>query len=123
MSRQRLDVALEARGLLPSRARARDAILRGTVGTGDLTLYRQRDGLAGGFHHVGFEAWDEADLRRSVEQLAARGMQAERIVDHPARLAVTIRDPDGLRLQFFVNRNWTAQAVAGVDSDAAPYLF
>jgi 23S rRNA (cytidine1920-2'-O)/16S rRNA (cytidine1409-2'-O)-methyltransferase len=31
MSRQRLDVALEARGLLPSRARARDAILRGTV--------------------------------------------------------------------------------------------
>jgi 23S rRNA (cytidine1920-2'-O)/16S rRNA (cytidine1409-2'-O)-methyltransferase len=31
MTRQRLDLALEARGLLPSRARARDAILRGTV--------------------------------------------------------------------------------------------
>jgi len=29
--RQRLDLALEARGLLPSRSRARDAILRGTV--------------------------------------------------------------------------------------------
>ena len=29
--RQRLDVALEARGLAPSRARARDAILRGTI--------------------------------------------------------------------------------------------
>lgn len=29
--RLRLDVALEARGLLPSRARARDAVLRGTV--------------------------------------------------------------------------------------------
>ena len=29
--RSRLDQALEARGLLPSRARARDAILRGTV--------------------------------------------------------------------------------------------
>lgn len=29
--RQRLDVALEARGLAPSRARARDAVLRGTV--------------------------------------------------------------------------------------------
>lgn len=29
--RMRLDLALEARGLLPSRARARDAILRGTV--------------------------------------------------------------------------------------------
>ncbi|MBD8065612.1 TlyA family RNA methyltransferase [Devosia sp. PTR5] len=31
MSRFRLDLALEHRGLLPSRARARDAILRGTV--------------------------------------------------------------------------------------------
>ena len=31
MSRTRLDIALEQRGLVPSRARARDAILRGTV--------------------------------------------------------------------------------------------
>ena len=31
MSRVRLDLALEQRGLMPSRARARDAILRGTV--------------------------------------------------------------------------------------------
>lgn len=31
MSRTRLDLALEQRGLLPSRARARDAVLRGTV--------------------------------------------------------------------------------------------
>lgn len=31
MDRVRLDIALEARGLLPSRARARDAVLRGTV--------------------------------------------------------------------------------------------
>ena len=31
MSRSRLDIALEQRGLAPSRARARDAILRGTV--------------------------------------------------------------------------------------------
>jgi len=30
-SRRRLDIELEARGLLPSRARARDAVLRGTV--------------------------------------------------------------------------------------------
>jgi len=31
MTRMRLDSALEARGLLPSRSRARDAVLRGTV--------------------------------------------------------------------------------------------
>jgi len=35
--RIRLDLALEARGLLPSRARARDAILRGTVTVNGMT--------------------------------------------------------------------------------------
>jgi len=38
--RQRLDRELEARGLLPSRARARDAILRGTVKVNDETVVR-----------------------------------------------------------------------------------
>lgn len=36
--RTRLDQALEARGLLPSRARARDAILRGTVSVNGLAV-------------------------------------------------------------------------------------
>jgi catechol 2,3-dioxygenase len=99
------------------------AILRGTVGTGDLTIYRQRPGLEAGFHHVGFEAWDEADLERSIAGLASRGLEAERIVDHSARRAVTIRDPDGLRLQFFVNRQWTPQAANAVDAATALYLF
>ena len=99
------------------------AVLRGTVGTGDLTLYRQRPGLDAGFHHVGFEAWDEADLERSIAGLAARRIAAERIIDHPVRRAVTIRDPDGLRLQFFINRQWTPQAAAAVDAATALYLF
>jgi catechol 2,3-dioxygenase len=99
------------------------AILRGTVGTGDLTLYRQRPGLDAGFHHVGFEAWDERDLESSISGLKARGVEAERVVDHVARRAVTIRDPDGLRLQFFVNRKWTPEAAGTVDPATALYLF
>ncbi|RYE88525.1 MAG: TlyA family rRNA (cytidine-2'-O)-methyltransferase, partial [Hyphomicrobiales bacterium] len=35
--RIRLDQAIEARGLLPSRARARDAVLRGTVTVNGVT--------------------------------------------------------------------------------------
>jgi 23S rRNA (cytidine1920-2'-O)/16S rRNA (cytidine1409-2'-O)-methyltransferase len=38
--RVRLDQALEARGLLPSRARARDAILRGTVSVNGLVVHK-----------------------------------------------------------------------------------
>ncbi|MET3896893.1 23S rRNA (cytidine1920-2'-O)/16S rRNA (cytidine1409-2'-O)-methyltransferase [Devosia sp. UYZn731] len=39
--RIRLDLALEQRGLVPSRARARDAILRGTVTINDITAVKQ----------------------------------------------------------------------------------
>ena len=39
--RVRLDLALEQRGLLPSRARARDAILRGTVTLNGVTAVKQ----------------------------------------------------------------------------------
>jgi catechol 2,3-dioxygenase len=98
------------------------AILRGTVGSCDLTLFRSRQGVAPGFHHTGFEVWDEADLDRSIAALAARGIEAERIVDHPARRAVTIRDPDGIRLQFYVNRKWTPEVVRAVDAQTAPHL-
>jgi catechol 2,3-dioxygenase len=98
------------------------AVLRGTVGTGDLTLYRQRPGLQPGFHHVGFEVWDEADLERSLSVLAEKGMRAERDVDHPARRSVSILDPDGIRLQFFVNRKWTPDTISSVDEATAPYL-
>jgi len=46
----------------------------------------------------------------------------ERVVDHPARHSVTIRDMDGLRLQFFVNRNWTPDVIGKATSEEAPYL-
>jgi hypothetical protein len=35
---------------------------------------------------------------------------------------VVIRDPDGLRLQFFVNRDWVPAAIAQAGRDEAPYL-
>lgn len=98
------------------------AVLRGTVGTGDLTLYRQRPGLQPGFHHVGFEVWDEADLDGSLAALPGRGIRPERVVEHAARRSVSVLDPDGLRLQFFVNREWTPNAIRSVDEAAAPYL-
>jgi hypothetical protein len=46
----------------------------------------------------------------------------EREVEHPARHSVVIRDKDDLRLQFFVNRNWTSDAIGKVSPEDAPYL-
>jgi catechol 2,3-dioxygenase len=98
------------------------AILRGTASNGDLTLYRKRSGLSPGLHHVGFEVWDEDDLQRSVAALPGSGVALEREVEHPARHSVVIRDKDDLRLQFFVNRNWTSDAIGKVSPEDAPYL-
>ena len=98
------------------------AILRGTVGTGDLTLYRDRAGLRTGFHHVGFEVWDEDGLDRSIAALSGAGIGAERISEHPARRSVSIIDPDGLRLQFYVNRNWTPEVIETLDDETALHL-
>jgi catechol 2,3-dioxygenase len=98
------------------------AVLRGTVGTGDLTLYRQRPGLEPGLHHVGFEVWDEADLDRSLTALARANLVPEREIGHRTRRAVCIKDPDDLLLQFYVNRNWSAQAIQGMSDEEALYL-
>src|SRR5439155_11313025 len=88
------------------------AVLRGTVGVGDLTLYRSGSGQDLGFHHVGFEVWDEADLDRALAHASAAKLKVERIVDHPARRSVTIVDPDGIRLLFYVNRQWQPEVIA-----------
>jgi catechol 2,3-dioxygenase len=98
------------------------AVLRGTASAGDVTLYRKAADLAPGLHHVGFEVWDEADLKRSIAALSSIGIDIEREVDHPARHSVMIRDPDGLRLQFFVNRDWVAPVIAEAGRDESLYL-
>jgi catechol 2,3-dioxygenase len=97
------------------------AVLQGTHG-GALTLYNQAPGLVPGFHHVGFEVSDEADLDRALGMLDTARIRVERIVETPARRAVTIIDPDGIRLQFFVNRQWTSEAANATAEADAPYL-
>ena len=46
------------------------------------------------------------DLQRSIAGLAAKGIEAERIIDHPVRRAVTIRDreAEALDLKVFAVR-------------------
>ena len=100
----------------------KSAVLKGTASDGDVTLYRSSAGLAPGLHHVGFEVWDDADLRGSIGALQRAGVAVEREVDHPSRHSIVIRDPDGLRLQFFINRNWIAPVIGKANPDEALYL-
>lgn len=108
---------------LAGSAKTAFAVLAGTCGVGDLTLLRQRPGLEPGFHHVGIMVRDEADLVRSLGALGGAGIKLEREVTHASRRAVCIKDPDGIRLHFYVNRDWTPRALADVDAETASYLF
>lgn len=101
---------------------SQSAVLKGTSSDGDVTLYRAETGLAPGLHHVGFEVWDEDDLNSSLSRLSGAGVEVERVVDHRARHSVVIKDPDGLRLQFFVNRDWSAPAINAANKADALYL-
>jgi catechol 2,3-dioxygenase len=93
------------------------------VGVGDLSLLRETPTMrAPGMHHVGLEEWSEANLDHGLELLPKKGVEIERHIDHPARRALTIRDPSGNRLQFFVNRDWRAETIATVSAEDAPYL-
>ena len=98
------------------------ALLKGTASDGDVTLYRAGAGVSPGLHHVGFEVWNEDDLKRSIAALPKAGVRVEKEVDHPARRSVVIQDPDGLRLQFFVNRDWSAPVIGGASREEALYL-
>jgi catechol 2,3-dioxygenase len=98
------------------------AVLKGHASNGDLTLLRAQPGLEPGLHHTGIEVWSEDELASSLAEAKARGIEIERVMDHPARIAVTIRDPDGMRLQFYVNRNWQPDAIGKITAADAPYL-
>ena len=113
-------IGLEA--LTGSRTAA-SAVLRGTASDGDVTLYRKARrpcGRAAPRRLRGLERG--AICKRSIAALPGKGLEVEREIDHPARHSIMIRDPDGLRLQFFVNRDWAPPAIAKAAQDEALYL-
>jgi catechol 2,3-dioxygenase len=55
-------------------AHASYAVLRGTYGSGDITLLSKRPGLERGMHHVGIEVENERNLDRALALLPERGI-------------------------------------------------
>jgi len=80
------------------------ALLGGSCGERNIALIQAADRRQPGYHHVGFEAASEEELRTSARAWQAQGGIILRTVDHPLRFAVFIQDVDGLLLQFFVDR-------------------
>lgn len=98
------------------------AVLGGTCGERNLGLFRARGGRAPGLHHVGLRVWDEADLDESLKRLADADHEIEAEFDHPSRRGVFIKDPDGIRLQLYVDRDPSVEALRQCDEETALVL-
>jgi catechol 2,3-dioxygenase len=98
------------------------AILGGTLGERNLSLFRAGAGQKPGLHHVGFEAWDDTDLDASIAKMKSQGTSPELEIVHALRRVVYLRDPDGLRLQLFIDRGGSAAAWNGLDPELAVLL-
>lgn len=79
-------------------------MLGGTCGENNITLIQSHSSLPFSFHHVGLELNNEKDLEQSLIKLTKQNISIEAQIDHPLRRAVFLRDPDGILLQFFVDR-------------------
>ena len=71
------------------------SILGGTTGEEALAIFRPMPGVAPGLHHGGFELADTSDLDGAAEKLKAHGVTVEKVIDHPVRRTVYVRDPSG----------------------------
>jgi catechol 2,3-dioxygenase len=111
-------------GLRPLLGSAQSAfvVLGGTCGERNLSLFRAGNGRPPGYHHAGFQAWNEAELNASVARAKGQGLKIEMDIDHRFRRSVVVNDPDGFRIQFFVDRDPSIATLGSVDENTALYL-
>lgn len=98
------------------------AVLAGTVGAWDLGLFQAAPGQSvPQMHHFGFELSDTVELDGVVSRLQDAGATVEHRVDHPTKTSVSVKDPDGILFEFFVERSYDPQDLAATVSPL-PYL-
>jgi catechol 2,3-dioxygenase len=97
-------------------------VLSGTCGYRDLSVFRARPGRPVGLHHVGFLVPDEADLDEAERRLRRAGLEPEVQIEDPTRRSIFVRDPDGIRLEFYVDREAPASRLAETEDGLALFL-
>lgn len=108
------DFYTEKAGLTP-RIGGRDAsaaVFGGGLGSRDLSIVRDYEKLFPQFHHMNFVCKDEADLETSIVAAKKANIAIEAEIDHPSRRAIVIADPDGLRINFYVDRDMVPDETA-----------
>ena len=97
-------------------------LFAGALGLRDLAIFPATDSRPPQLHHLNFVCADEADLEASIAAAKSGGVAIEAEIDHPSRRAIVIRDPDGLRINFYVDRSATSPSEAAVTDANGIYL-
>ena len=98
------------------------AMLSGTVPGRDLALFRAGPGRPPGLHHLGFEMENERELDEAEVRLRQAGIQPEIQLEHSTRRSIFLKDPDGVRLEFYADRSPSLAALSEVEPALALHL-
>jgi len=76
------------------------AVLGGTLGEFNLSLFRAGGGLVPGLHHLGLAVGGIDEFEKAVASLRSQGLTPELLVEAVERRSVFLRDPNGVLIQF-----------------------
>jgi catechol 2,3-dioxygenase len=97
-------------------------VLGGSTGAHTLTLLPAGRGRPAGLHHTTFQLKDDRALDEGLARARAAGIEPERLLDHPTKRSVFITDPDGMRIEFAVERAGAFARRQPGDETLVPYL-
>ena len=97
------------------------AVLMGAVqGRGDVVLFRAKEGRPAGLHYLGFDVGDEEELNE--ERMRQSEIKPELQLEHPTRRSIFVKDPDGIRMEFYVDRAAPHSALVELEEGLALFL-
>lgn len=85
----------------------------------DIGVFQDPAGSA--IHHYSYQVETEAELERAISNLAKAKIPIEKQVNESGKRSLFIRDPDGLRCEFYVSRIGDRQAFVADHSEPSLY--
>ena len=98
------------------------ACLQGTAGGYDLGLLAANNGTKASVHHIGFQLASEAAVEQSAGALGQAGITIEKQIDDATKRSLFVVDPDGMRVEFFCDRNPDPTVIGKAAPELRPYL-
>lgn len=98
------------------------SVLSGTAQGHALTLFRAGEDQPLGLQHVAFEMENDRELDEAQERLSKAGIEQAIQLDHTTKRAIFLKDPDGMDVEFFVDRGGPVSTLADLEPALAVHL-